>query len=142
MKIKILLLFFCINCSLVYTQPELINEFRKQHIGEWMNVYACADYHDPFYKIEMNKGDIMLNPFLFRSIFNRPENMTDDQWALFIWKTISGDDMTAQHSETYKTLAQNVKGKTQLDFKDYVFACKNALASTQQMNTARNMGCF
>lgn len=118
------------------------DNFKKKHIGEWMNIWAYAEYNDNFQNIEMNTGKYVMNPYAFRAVFNRPNNISDDKWALLIWKLISGDETTAEYSQTYKDLIKKVKDKQQLEFDDYVFACKNALANGQQKPFALSMACI
>lgn len=118
------------------------DNFKKTNIGEWMNIWAYAEYSDNFQNIEMNTGKYVMNPYAFRAVFNRPQNIDDDKWALLIWKIISGDETNAAYSQTYKDLIPKLKNKQQLEFEDYIFACKNALANGQQKPFAVSMACI
>lgn len=121
-----------------------LSEFKSKHVGEWMNVYVCADNNDQLQNIQMNKGGDAFNPYSFREIFNRANNTSDQEWAYKIWKTISGEvhDNTIQYSQTYQDLIKRVSGKQQLDFEDYIFACQNALANPIHAPFAKKMACI
>lgn len=118
------------------------NEFRKKHIGEWMNVWICAENDDPFQVMEMVKGIPNFNPYAFRDIFLRKPGQSDAAWAMYIWKTISKDGAAAQYNDTYKALVKKVKGKNSITFADYRMACDAALSNTTTATTAREAGCI
>ena len=66
-------------------------EFKKKYAGEYMNVWMCAETGDPFQNIAMTRGVQSLNPYIFRSIFQRKPGQSDEQWAMYIWKSISNE---------------------------------------------------
>lgn len=118
------------------------DEFKRKNVGQWMNVWMCAENGDPFQDIQIVPGLLPFNPYAFREVFIRKEGQSDESWALFIWKTISLDGDTARYSEVFKKLLENVKDKNILDFKDYEMACNAALSNLQYTKAAVNMGCL
>lgn len=137
--------------NIVISNDEAINiagpisdfdKFKKDNLGQWMHIWISADNGDPFQEIQMSPGILNFNPYMFKEAFVRKEGQTDESWALFIWKTISGEGDTAHYNETYKELIDKVKGKNILDFKDYVSTCVTSLQSLQFIKPARSMGCL
>lgn len=116
--------------------------FKKKNVGQWMNVWVCAENGDPFQDILMTPGIINFNPHMFQNIFVRRPNQIDESWALFIWKTISGEEDSAIHSDAFKRLLEVVKGKNTLDFKEYSIACNAALKGVQTKKAAHAIGCL
>lgn len=117
------------------------NDFRKKHIGEWMNVWLCAD-NDPFQAIEMVEGIPNFNPYAFRDIVIRKPNQNDEAWAMYIWKSISKDGAAAQYNDAYKALVKQLKGKNIMSFSDYRMACDAALSNANMASHARDAGCI
>lgn len=118
------------------------DEFRKNNLGQWMTLWVCAENGDPFQEIQMLPGISNFNPYAFYGVFKRKEGQTDESWALFIWKTISGDGDAAKYNETFQKLADKVKGKNILDFQDYLMVCDSALSNQTFIKTAMNSGCI
>ena len=118
--------------------------FKIKHVGQWMNVWMCAEEKDPFQDIQMTKSIFYLDPYKFYKIFNRENGQTDEQWAAFIYLNISGDLQTtsAKYTKTYKTLLGIVKGKNNISFDDYKMVCTDAIGNKQTIVTSQQMGCL
>uniref|UniRef100_A0A6C0BHI2 Uncharacterized protein n=1 Tax=viral metagenome TaxID=1070528 RepID=A0A6C0BHI2_9ZZZZ len=74
--------------------------FKKNNVGDLMLVWMCADNNDPLQNIQISKDSLNFNPFLFKSIFIRKPGATDEEWAMYIYKTITNDGMKLDIEQT------------------------------------------
>lgn len=122
---------------------ENFEQFKKQYQGEWMNVWICKDQDDEFQKIEMTPGSTAINGAQIKQIFLRPQNATDEQWAVNIWNSLTQQPSAqAKQSEGYKMLMKTLKGKSRLTMKDFDAVCNIAYCSNTTRQSAIEVGCI
>lgn len=141
-----------LRCYIVTSNDDPINlagnlgdfdKFKQKHVGDYMLLWMCADHHDQFQNIQMTKDNVNPNPFAMDNIFTRKPDYTDEQWALHIWMTMSGDPAeTAKFSEGYKEILPKLKGKSIMEFADYINVCKRCMSSVNHIPAGKANGCF
>jgi hypothetical protein len=116
--------------------------FKNAHLGDLMLVWVCSDVSDPFQNIAMMK-DPMINPFQMKDLFKRKQGWSDDKWAEYIFKTLTGQEKALfEHNNEYKELVKSLSGRNEIGFAEFGKVCQFASKEVSTKTVAISVGCI